>query len=456
MQNLTFSNPDNTREQTVIDLTSFMVHKHYCENDVEAIISLFDEDFHWLGAAEQEYSVGTDTVSSIFRQFAGQVPKCNIYGEEYNVRALSPDIYLCTGRMWIATDPSTQVYLRVHQRITTVFRWKSGNPLCCHIHISNPYTEMAENDVGFPTQMAMQSYEYLQEQIERQKKLLQAKTDELSSIYNTVPCAIMRFLRTEQGCRLLTCNQVIAQMLGKTEEEVQSLDWSEGFCKFIDRADLPKLRASLNRLRKPGDQTSVDYQLNCPGQETVYLNCINSLISEDKKGQLIQRICFDISKRVQLESALKRISFEDSLTGLFNRNRFNVDFQKYTEKPGAFLGIACFDINGLKTVNDKMGHIAGDELIRRTAAHISQLFPRKAYRIGGDEFIILDDQLQEKEFRAAVDSLCSNMYQDGIQISAGCSWRSSVNASEQLNEADVNMYLDKKQFYKKQKTVSES
>ena len=83
---------------------------------------------------------------------------------------LSPDACLCTGRLWIATDASTQISLRVHQRITTAFRWRDGQPRCCHIHISNPYSEMAEDDVGFPTKMAQQSYQYLQERIKAQRE----------------------------------------------------------------------------------------------------------------------------------------------------------------------------------------------------------------------------------------------------------------------------------------------
>ena len=120
--------------QTVKELTSFLFHKHYCENDVEAIIELFDDRLSWFGAAENEYNVGTETVSGIFRQFAGMVPKCSIDDEEYDVIDISPDVCICSGRAWIATDPSTNAYLCVHQRITAVFHWVDDTPRCCHIH----------------------------------------------------------------------------------------------------------------------------------------------------------------------------------------------------------------------------------------------------------------------------------------------------------------------------------
>ena len=97
---------------------------------------LMDRQIHWFGAGEEEYAQGKDTVAAIFRQFTGKVPKCTISEEEYQVLEMEPGNCLCTGRMWIQTDPTTGVYLRVHQRVTMGFRWVEGKPRCYHIHIS--------------------------------------------------------------------------------------------------------------------------------------------------------------------------------------------------------------------------------------------------------------------------------------------------------------------------------
>ena len=53
------------RKQTAIELTSYLLHKHYCENDVESMIRLFDDRFSWMGAGEQEYAVGREKVIGI-------------------------------------------------------------------------------------------------------------------------------------------------------------------------------------------------------------------------------------------------------------------------------------------------------------------------------------------------------------------------------------------------------
>ena len=105
---------EDRRVQEVMELTSAMMNRYYHNNDVEFVIAQMDEDIVWLGTAEHEFAVGREIVSGIFRRFAGQVLKCNISEEEYHVLRMGPDAYLCSGRMWIATDASTGISLRDH------------------------------------------------------------------------------------------------------------------------------------------------------------------------------------------------------------------------------------------------------------------------------------------------------------------------------------------------------
>ena len=320
---MALQNVQTPNSQDVKALTSYMVHKYYCENDVEAVVAQFDDNILWFGTGDQEYAAGTETVSGIFRKFAGMVPKCIISDERYDVLQVTPEVYLCTGRMWIFTDPSTQISLRVHQRITTLFRFASGRLRCCHIHISNPYDDMSEEDVGFPTKLANQTYQYLQEQIEFQKTQLAAQT----------------------------------QML-------------------------------------------------------------------------------------------QRLSFEDALTGLYNRNKFVQVFDAPLDPQAAQLGVACFDLNGLKEINDQFGHSAGDTLICRAADQIQHVFGNKVYRTGGDEFVVVDDTRDQESFTAAVYAVQAAMKERSISCSTGTSWRcTQCSIKEQFDEADLLMYQEKRRFY---------
>lgn len=438
-----------SKAQTVVDLTSYMMHKHYCENDIEALIALFDdEEFNWLGTGEQEYATGSARVKSIFRQFVGQVPKCNIYDEQYDTLKIAPDAYLCTGRLWIETDPSTDVYLRVHQRVSTIFRFVGEEAKCCHIHISNPYIEMTDEDVGFPTKIAKQTHDYMQQCIAEQKRQIEAQTAELNSIYNTVPCFIIRLLKTDKGCRLLTFNNALSELLGCTVEEVKGMDWSEGIAANVYKEDRERLSASIRRLEKPGDTSVVDYRLRSKDGKLIYLSCTNSLISEDAGGKIIQRIAFDISKRIELEHILTQMSFEDSLTGMLNRNRMNYDIKNNELDTEDELAVVCIDINGLKAINDTKGHIAGDELIKDTAAGITASFRGKAYRVGGDEFIVIEERASREELEREIGALLDRLRDKHINIAIGIACRHCGGDIESLvNEADQQMYKNKAEYY---------
>ena len=92
----------------------------------------------------------------------------------------------------------------------------------------------------------------------------------------------------------------------------------------------------------------------------------------------------------------------------------------------AHLGVACFDLNGLKEVNDDLGHSAGDQLICRAAEYLRQTFSDRVYRTGGDEFVVVDNLMEKQDFEAAVVRLQKDMIENGVSCSVGFSWRKDI------------------------------
>lgn len=441
------SRDKDERARQAVELTSVLLHRHYCENDIDGVTCHFDDPFSWIGTGETEYGIGHDHVKAIFERFAGQVPRCVISDERLDAIRLTDDVYIVSGMLWIQTDPSTNVFVRVHQRITTAVRFVDGQPRCSHIHISNPYVEIAPDDVGFPIRVARHTYEYMQEQMDEARRLIAKQTEELESIYNTVPCAIIRLLRNADGYHLLTSNKAICDFIGTDEKGIMMLDWSHGHSRNVDEEDVHKVRTALGRLRKPGDISHVDYTIHSVSGKSVVLSTTNLLVSTGAEGDIIQRIGFDITSRVEMEKALEQMGYVDLLTGVHNRNGFTrmLGERHDSARP---LGIAYFDINGLKGVNDMMGHAAGDRLIVRTAQHLNSRFEGMTYRIGGDEFVVVDCDRDEVSFRNAVDEVTGEMFKDGIHASVGVSFRQKDgDFRTQFDEADRLMYQEKKRYY---------
>ncbi len=148
------------------------------------------------------------------------------------------------------------------------------------------------------------------------------------------------------------------------------------------------------------------------------------------------------------QTILERLSFEDTLTKLYNRNKYNEVIDQCTITPPSSLGIAYFDLNGLKAMNDEFGHKAGDNLLKNTAQNIQLVFSGYSFRFGGDEFVVIVPNLDEAAFMQKVEQVCQLMKLKQISISYGISWcGADNNIARQLHEADERMYENKKKHY---------
>lgn len=87
-----------------------------------------------------------------------------------------------------------------------------------------------------------------------------------------------------------------------------------------------------------------------------------------------------------------QMAFTDSLTELGNRNAYETDLLQLSGHLEDLdsIGMALFDLNNLKLINDSLGHLAGDEVIRSFGRLLKEAMPKNAklYRYGGDEFAV--------------------------------------------------------------------
>lgn len=152
--------------------------------------------------------------------------------------------------------------------------------------------------------------------------------------------------------------------------------------------------------------------------------------------------------RKKQQAYLEKLSYRDMLTGLYNRNRYIERLEAYKQVQDQQIGAIYIDLNGLKRVNDEQGHRAGDELIVRAAGTIAGIFAEDAYRVGGDEFVVILLDVSREDFARKTEQLRRQMQENSVDASIGGVWQASTeNLEDLLRRADENMYREKKRYY---------
>ncbi len=138
----------------------------------------------------------------------------------------------------------------------------------------------------------------------------------------------------------------------------------------------------------------------------------------------------------------------DPLTGLWNRMTFYEDCRKMK---GSISAVAMVDMNGLKKINDELGHEAGDRALRMIGKALHDNMNRKstAYRIGGDEFTILYNHCNDTEISQVLIAFLDEVYRVGLSVSVGVATRQESHDSvdEMIRLSDWRMYEEKSKYY---------
>lgn len=205
----------------------------------------------------------------------------------------------------------------------------------------------------------------------------------------------------------------------------------------------------IKRLRAGSELEILEYSLPTPGGKTEYET---RMVKNGEKS--IVAISRDITDRKTYEKNLTYISEHDELTGLYNRRFFENDLGRERVSLDYPVAVLSFDVNGLKIINDTLGHAKGDQLLISSADIIKRALPPEAVvaRIGGDEFIGILDNTDEKKAKdimdlveLELDEYNKNNKMFPISIAMGLSVETipGEGIARALNEADENMYRQK-------------
>lgn len=180
----------------------------------------------------------------------------------------------------------------------------------------------------------------------------------------------------------------------------------------------------------------------------------------DDNGNIIKinGVCRTIQERKELEEKLTYVSYHDSLTNLYNRTYMDVKMKECNNCKDGKFGIAIFDLDNLKEINDEFGHEVGDGLIKKAGLFIKLILKEYlVFRFGGDEFVIIFEDItlekMEEELRKVTEEIekynCdkSNCDESNLKINISMGYAHTNNSFGKVNEifktADENMYNNK-------------
>lgn len=252
-------------------------------------------------------------------------------------------------------------------------------------------------------------------------------------------------------------------------DTLQHLDYDQyigGWEKFLEESssviieDIEVLKADdpvdYHNLKRQGIERIIDAPIYHGGKLIGYLGADNYEVSDKHSTvAILETVSYFIASKManhNLMLELDRLSRYDTLTGLHNRNAC-IEQLESLMRASCCAGLVYADLNGLKAINDKYGHQAGDAALKRAADILAACYGREnAYRMGGDEFLVMLPFVAEADFWTSFRQLRERLAsQSDIALAVGGDWlpdTADLNAA--ICRTDRRMYSDKVEFYNRQ------
>ncbi|SUY36502.1 sensory box-containing diguanylate cyclase [Clostridium perfringens] len=289
-----------------------------------------------------------------------------------------------------------------------------------------------------------------EEELINQKKLL-------NTLVESIPDGI--YHKDKDG-KYLKCNNTLVKDYYKiTKAEIIGKDIKSIYKKASNRKGIFKEEKILDKLILQDDKVintknklkeKIKIELN---RKIRYIESIKVPVI-DKGGVVtgIVGVVRDVTENVILENKLKKMSYRDKLTGLYNRAYFDEKLKELNNKEFFPLSFVMGDLNGLKVINDAIGHLEGDKILKEISGVIKNSCRKDdlIFRWGGDEFCILLPKTTEEEAEAICNRIRKNCKLNHktiipLSIALGVSSKkeSKKPIDEVLVEAEDKVYREK-------------
>jgi diguanylate cyclase (GGDEF)-like protein/PAS domain S-box-containing protein len=227
--------------------------------------------------------------------------------------------------------------------------------------------------------------------------------------------------------------------------------------ELVFEEDLALLHGEMQRIVRDTTDARAQYRIRRPDGAVCWLRSTGyPVLGSDGKVVRIIGTTEDVTAEHEHIATLDRLAFTDSLTGLANRAALFREIEARCDS-GAEFGLMFVDLDRFKVLNDTLGHVAADRLLKGIGDVIKGTLPPDAYvaRLGGDEFAVLIGSIAEKAgLEALAHALLDELSRSGRDDGAGTFVTASIGISlypehgacheALLTSADVAMYAAKK------------
>ncbi|RMC99842.1 diguanylate cyclase [Clostridium autoethanogenum] len=211
----------------------------------------------------------------------------------------------------------------------------------------------------------------------------------------------------------------------------------------IAETGFEKIKAALKNNSLEGFEYDIDTPVGKKYYELRIVKC--------RENEVIA-ISRDITDERKNQKKIEFLSYNDQLTGLYNRRFFEEELERLNNKQNLPLTIIMADVNGLKLINDSFGHATGDELLKKVSSVMLNACGDKGIisRVGGDEFVILlpkTNELEVGKILRRISELASKEKVESINLSISFGFAAKYHEDddvfEVLKKAEDFMYKKK-------------
>jgi diguanylate cyclase (GGDEF)-like protein/PAS domain S-box-containing protein len=221
--------------------------------------------------------------------------------------------------------------------------------------------------------------------------------------------------------------------------------------EFIHPDDWDELQKYYMKTRNDGTPFEIDVRAYKRTGEEIVIKIKGGVTSGENEGLVISGTIEDITELKKHYDEIEYMNYHDPLTGLFNRRYFDEQFGKIDNNENYPISVIIADVNGLKMINDTLGHNTGDEILKKTAEILANAAEEGDIlaRIGGDDFALLLPRTIKSQAELVINEVHKLFVEQeeemGVSISMGLAIKfdSFQRKEDIIKEAEDNMYTNK-------------